>query len=451
MLLTLSTTHSPATDLGYLLHKNPARAQVFDLSFGKAHVFYPEASEERCTAALLLDVDPVGLVRGRGRVLTDYVNDRPYIASSFLSVAIARVFGSALGGRSSERPELVDQALPLSAGITALRCGGEGPVRELFEPLGYDVTVDPPDTAAAAGRYRNVTLSGDKRLAELLTHLYVLVPALDDRKHYWISDDEVDKLLARGKGWLEAHPRRETIARRYLKHRASLVTEALARLSDDAAEEAAASNPPPDAPAPIPLADQRIAAVTRVLAESGATRVLDLGCGEGRLLEALMASPRFAEIVGVDVSTGALARAERRLKLDRLPDRQRQRVKLLQGSLTYRDRRLAGYDAAAVVEALEHLDPARLPMLEQALFGHAKPGAVVLTTPNREYNALYPGIPDGGLRHPDHRFEWTRAEFRAWADAVAEEHGYTVTHLPVGEVDAAHGAPTQMGVFRRCG
>ena len=451
MLLTLSTTHRPATDLGYLLHKNPARAQVFDLSFGKAHVFYPEANEQRCTAALLLDVDPVGLVRGRGAVLTDYVNDRPYIASSFLSVAISRVFGSALGGRSSERPELVDQALPLSAGITALRCGDEGPVRELFEPLGYDVTVDPPDRDAAAGRYRNVTLSGDKRLAELLTHLYVLVPALDDRKHYWISDDEVDKLLARGKGWLESHPRRETIARRYLKHRASLVTEALARLSDNAAEEAAASDPPPDAPAPAPLADQRIAAVTRVLAESSATRVLDLGCGEGRLLEALMASPRFAEIVGVDVSTGALTRAERRLKLDRLPDRQRNRVKLLQGSLTYRDRRLAGYDAAAVVEALEHLDPARLPMFEQALFGHAKPGTVVLTTPNREYNVLYPGIPDGGLRHPDHRFEWTRDEFRAWADAVAEEHGYTVTHLPVGAVDAAHGAPTQMGVFRRCG
>ena len=451
MLLTFSTTHRPATDLGYLLHKNPARAQVFELSFGKAHVFYPEASEERCTAALLLDVDPIALVRGRGAVLTDYVNDRPYIASSFLSVAISRVFGSALGGRSSERPELAGQPLPLSAGIAALRCDGERPVRELFEPLGYEVTIEPPDTDAAAGRYRNVTLAGDKRLAELLTHLYVLVPALDDRKHYWISDDEVDKLLARGKGWLESHPRRETIARRYLKHRASLVTEALARLSDDAAEEATASDPRPDERTSEPLADQRIAAVTRVLAESNATRVLDLGCGEGRLLEALMASPQFVEIVGVDVSTGALTRAERRLKLDRLPDRQRKRLSLLQGSLTYRDRRLAGYDAAAVVEALEHLDPARIPMFEQALFGHARPGTVVLTTPNREYNVHYPGIPEGGMRHPDHRFEWTRDQFRAWADAVAEQHGYTVTHLPVGEVDAAHGAPTQMGIFRRCG
>ena len=451
MLLTLSTTHRPATDLGYLLHKNPARAQVFELSFGKAHVFYPEASEERCTAALLLDVDPIALVRGRGAVLTDYVNDRPYIASSFLSVAISRVFGSALGGRSAERPELVGQPLPLSAGIAALRCDGEGPVRELFEPLGYGVTLDPPDTDPAAGRYRNVTLSGNKRLAELLTHLYVLVPALDDRKHYWIGDEEVDKLLAHGKGWLEAHPRRETIARRYLKHRKSLVTGALARLSDATDEHAPASDPRPDERTPEPLADQRIAAVARVLADSNATRVLDLGCGEGRLLEALMASPRFAEILGVDVSTAALTRAERRLKLDRLPDRQRKRLKLLQGSLTYRDRRLAGYDAAAVVEALEHLDPARIPMFEQALFGHARPGTVVLTTPNREYNVRYPGIPEGGLRHPDHRFEWTRDEFRAWAGAVAEQHGYTVIHLPVGEVDAAHGAPTQMGIFRRCG
>ena len=450
MLLTLSTTHRPATDLGYLLHKNPARAQVFDLSFGKAHVFYPEASEERCTAALLLDVDPVGLVRGRGAVLTDYVNDRPYIASSFLSVAISRVFGSALGGRSAERPELAAQPLPLTAGIAALRCGGEAPVRELFEPLGYEVALDPPDADAAAGRYRNVTLSGKTRVADLLTHLYVLIPALDDRKHYWIGDDEVEKLVARGKGWLETHPRRETIARRYLKHRGTLVDEALARLSDVSAEDEASREPDPVPWTAGPLAEQRMAAVVRALADSGASRVLDLGCGEGRLLESLMAAPQFTEIVGVDVSAGALTRAERRLRLERLPDRQRRRVRLLQGSLTYRDRRLAGYDAAAVVEALEHLDPGRLPMFEQALFAHARPETVVLTTPNREYNVLYPGIPEGGLRHPDHRFEWTRAEFRAWADGVANAHGYTVSHLPVGEIDAEHGAPTQMGVFRRC-
>jgi len=298
------------------------------------------------------------------------------------------------------------------------------------------------------GRYRNLSLSGTKRLAELLTHLYVLIPVLDARKHYWIGDAEVEKLVARGKGWLESHPLREMIARRYLKHRGALVNEALAQLSDSPVEEA------PTGEAfrwsGGPLAEQRITAVTQALADSGASRVLDLGCGEGRLLEALMDVPQFTEIVGIDVAAGALARAERQLRLERLPERRRGRVKLLQGSLTYRDRRLAGYDAAAVVEALEHLDPGRLPMFEQALFAHARPATVVLTTPNREYNALYPGLPEGGLRHSDHRFEWTRSEFRTWAEAVAQAHGYAVTYLPIGDVDADRGAPTQMGVFRRC-
>ncbi len=450
MLLTLSTTHRPATDLGYLLHKNPARAQVFELPFGKAHVFYPEASEERCTAALLLDVDPIALVRGRGTVLTDYVNDRPYSASSFLSVAISRVFGSALGGRSAERPELAAQPLPLSVEVASLRCGRETAVRALFEPLGYAVSVDPPDAEAGAGAYRNVTLSGRMRLADLLTHLYVLVPTLDNRKHYWIGDDEVDKLIAKGAGWLESHPQREFITRRYLKHRRSLVNEALTQLAEDGSAESAADEPALNLQEPLPLADQRIAAVTQVLVESRAARVLDLGCGDGRLLEDLLATPQFTEVLGVDVSVTALDRAERRLRLERLPERQRQRVQLLQGSLTYRDRRLAGYDAAAVVEALEHLDPSKLPMFEQALFGHAKPNTVVLTTPNREYNVLYPGIPEGRLRHSDHRFEWTRAEFSAWADAVAQAHGYKVTYRPVGEVHAEHGGPTQMAVFQQC-
>ena len=137
MLLQITTTHSPATDLGYLLHKHPARLQEFELSFGKAHVFYPEARQERCTAALLLDIDPVGLVRGQwGGSTSQYVNDRPYVASSFLSVAIAQVFGSALGGRSKDKPELVETALPLTAKLSVLPCrGGVAELLRLFEPF----------------------------------------------------------------------------------------------------------------------------------------------------------------------------------------------------------------------------------------------------------------------------------------------------------------------------
>ena len=370
MLLTVSTTYRPATDLGFLLHKNPARVQAFDLPFGKAHVFYPHASEDRCTAALLLDVDPVALVRGRGAFLTDYVNDRPYVASSFLSVALARVLGSALGGRCRERPDLVDKSLPLTAGIAALPCrDGIEVVHRLFEPLGYEVSIEPVDDAATG--CRNVTLSCRKRLSELLTHLYVLIPVLDDRKHYWIGDAEVDKLVSRGKGWLDGHPERALIVRRYLKHRTGLANEALARLSDTAVAQGDAG---PDTDSDfVPLADLRVDAVLRVLRESGAARVLDLGCGEGRLLEQLLTVPQFQEIVGVDVSVAALERASRRLRLDRLPERQRRRIKLLQGALTYRDRRLAGFDAAALVEAVEHLDPDRLAAFARVVFEFAKP------------------------------------------------------------------------------
>ncbi|MCC2669110.1 MAG: hypothetical protein K0Q72_1581, partial [Armatimonadetes bacterium] len=150
MLLTITTTHSPATDLGYLLVKNPARTQSFELPFGSAHVFYPEVSEERCTAALLLEVDPVGLVRGRrgpageGRLLEQYVNDRPYVASSFLSVALSSIFGTAMSGRSRERPELAATPLPMEARLAVLPCrGGEGFLRRLFEPLGYRLDAVP--------------------------------------------------------------------------------------------------------------------------------------------------------------------------------------------------------------------------------------------------------------------------------------------------------------------
>ena len=448
MLLTLTTTHRPATDLGYLLHKNPARAQVFNLPFGKAHVFYPEASAERCTVALLLDIDPISLVRGRGAILTDYVNDRPYIASSFLSVAIARVFGSALGGRSSERPDLVDESLPLTAEITALRCDSETSVRSLFEPLGYEVNVEPSDTDESSARYRNVRLVCRKPLKELLTHVYVLVPTLDNRKHYWIGDDEVDKLIARGEGWLEKHPNREFIVRRYLKHQRNLTEEALARLRDDG--DAGLGTHATATVGTASLGDLRIQAVVRALTDSGAVRVLDLGCGEGRLIEALLRLPQISEIAGVDVSVEALNRAERRIGLERMPDRQRQRVKLLQGALTYRDARLAGYDAAAVIEALEHLEPARLGAFEQMLFHFAKPETIVVTTPNRDYNVNYVELADGGLRHPDHRFEWSREEFASWTASVAAAHGYAVTHEPIGDVDPALGAPTQMAVFKRC-
>jgi 3' terminal RNA ribose 2'-O-methyltransferase Hen1 len=465
MYLTISTTHSPATDLGYLLHKRPGKLHSVELSFGTAYVFYPEATDARCTAALLMEVDPVQLVRksggpaGEGGLLDQYVNDRPYASSSFTSVALARAFGTALGGRSKGRQELADSPLPLEIQIPVAPCrGGESFLRRLFEPLGYQVAashhpLDERFPEWGESRYWSISLSAKKRLQDVLQHLYVLLPVLDDDKHYWVGKDEIEKLLRRGKGWLAAHPEREEITRRYLKYQRRLMNEALARLTEDeedpdeiaevhSSEEVALEDR-------ISLNQQRLGSILAALRQSGAKRVLDLGCGEGRLLALLLADASFTEILGIDVSPRVLEKAAERLRLTTLPPRKRERIKLLQGSLMYRDARLNGYDAAAVVEVVEHLDPPRLAAFERVLFEFARPATIVMSTPNREYNVKFETMQAGSLRHKDHRFEWTRSEFQSWAARVAGSHGYSASFLPIGEEDAALGAPTQMAIFRR--
>ncbi|WP_339908695.1 3' terminal RNA ribose 2'-O-methyltransferase Hen1 [Symmachiella dynata] len=462
MLLTITTTQHPAADLGYLLHKHPDRLQSFDLSFGKAHVFYPEVSQDRCTACLLLDVDPVGMVRGKNRnqnfLLGHYVNDRPYVASSFMSVAISQVFGSALGGRCKDRPELVTTPIPLSARIDVLPVrGGEDFVQRLFEPLGYTVeaTRHPLDEQFpqwGESPYFSVTITGVKTLAELLSHLYVLIPVFDNNKHYYVGDEELEKLLAKGTGWLAGHPEKEQITRRYLKHQSVLFREALARLIEEEDSETVDTDSPNGGDEdvlenPLSLNEQRLGAVLAVLRSSGARTVLDLGCGEGKLLRELIKDIQFDQIVGLDVSMRSLEKAQQRLRLDRLPQRQAERLTLMHGSLIYRDKRLHDFDAAALVEVIEHLDPPRLAALERTVFEFARPGTIVLTTPNREYNVMWESLPAGQFRHADHRFEWTRQEFQDWANTVAERYGYTVRFLPVGPEDDIVGSPTQMGVF----
>ncbi|MFF7988186.1 3' terminal RNA ribose 2'-O-methyltransferase Hen1 [Kitasatospora xanthocidica] len=497
MFMSISTTGSaenPATDLGFLLHKHPGKVQRFTTSHGEAHVFYPEAGDEVCTAALLLDIDPVALVRkgrgdGRGRggspdfALAQYVNDRPYAASSLLAVALRTVFRSAMKGACPARPELPGQARPLRIELPAVPANGAGEgggpamVARLFEPLGWRVeaAVIPLDESFPEwgdSRYVRIALVSEAvRLADALQQLYVLLPVLDGAKHYWVAPDEVDKLLAAGEGWLAAHPERALITRRYLARRWSLTRSAMERLElarlaeaddreveeidnavDDRPEEEAAQGSgeqpaEPERPRPPSLAGQRRAAILDALRETGAARVADLGCGQGELIGELLKDARFTGILGVDVSVRALRAASRKLRLDRLPERQAARVTLAQGALTYTDARLKGFDAAVLCEVIEHLDLPRLPALEYAVFGAARPRAVVVTTPNAEYNVRWETLPAGTVRHADHRFEWSRAEFGAWAEKVAAAYGYTVVLRPVGPQDEEVGAPTQLALF----
>ncbi len=474
MLLTITTTAPQADDLSFLLHKHPAKTQAFDLTFGRAHVFYPEVSATRCTAALLLEIDPIALVRGGGATIDAYVNGRPYVASSFLSVALSQVFGTALAGRCKDRPQRVNESMEFMARLAVLPCrGGESVLRRLFEPLGYQVeatphTLDETFPQWGDSRYFTVTLKATTRLQDLLSHLYVLVPVLDDDKHYWVGEDEIAKLLRHGERWLSSHPERKLITERYLRRQRSLVREALARLQEDSVDEDAIATEHTveeiQLEAPARLNDQRLGAVIAALKSSGAKRVVDLGCGEGKLLAALVKDPQFDRIVGVDISARSLERAAKRLRVGSQPRNavewrapetalhsrsvpDYERVTLLHGALTYRDDRLRGFDAATLVEVIEHLDPPRLRSLERVVFEHARPRHVIITTPNREYNVRFTSLPAGSFRHRDHRFEWTRAEFQEWANHVAQAFGYAVTFVPIGAVDEEVGPPTQMAVF----
>lgn len=479
MLLTITCQGRDADKLGFLLHKHPDRFQTIPLSYGRCHVFYPKSTAETVTACLMLDIDPVALTKNKRNhrnsfALAGYVNDRPYVASSFLSVAISNAFGTAMAGTCKKFPDAPAIEFDVEVSIDVLPSrGGKKMIHRVFEPLGYEVTaseiqLDHQFPEWGSSCYCRVTLSGKHTIARLLQHLYVLVPVFDNQKHYFIDQAELDKLLDKGKDWIQPHPEKEWIVSRYLKYNRSLANQALAVLTKDdfdlAAEVTDETDTPPASANPadsgnsiagnsipgkqLKLNEQRLAAVDRQLDACGASTVIDLGCGEGKLLRRLLKKWQFREIVGVDVCVASLEIASKRLRLQELPKFQAERVKLIHGSLMYRDRRFAGFDGAAVVEVIEHLDPPRLSAFEQVVFKHAQPKTIVLTTPNSDYNVMWPSLPAGTFRHPDHRFEWSRSEFQTWAQRIADTYGYTFEILPVGEVDPVVGSPTQMAVFR---
>ena len=464
MILNITTTHFPATDLGYLLHKHPDKFQTVELSVGKAHVFYPEKSEERTTISLLLDIDPIDMVRGArnlggdGFALGHYVNDRPYVASSFMSVAISKAFSSALNGKCKDKPELVDIKLPFEVSISVIPApkGGETLIRKLFEPLGYEVDLirhqlDSKFPEWGDSQYFTLNLKHIITTKELLSHLYVLIPTLDNDKHYFVSENEIEKLLQKGEGWLKDHPEKEQIIRRYLINLGSLSRQALERLSEGEAQGDLTDElieKTDNQKRKETLHDKRIKLVAEKLTESGAERVLDLGCGEGKLIRLLIKKSQFSEIVGMDVSYNELIKAKERLHFNEMAPKQQERIHFFQGSLTYKDKRLEGFDAAAVVEVIEHLDLNRLKAFERVLFEFAKPKTIILTTPNQEFNVMWETLDAEDMRHDDHRFEWTRQQFAEWSNTIGEKYNYQVEILPIGDEVDNIGAPSQMAIFR---
>ena len=295
LLLTITYEGTNTPELGFLLHKNPARAQQFELNFGKAYVFYPEVSDNKTTAALLLDIDTLDLARSKvgskDGGLFDYVNDRPYASTSFMSTAIARVFGTAMSGKCEKRQALAGTPLKLTATLYSLKDSGDiSLANELFEPLGYTVNtgrtrLDENFPMWGISPYIDLTISGKVRLSELLGHLYVLIPVFDKQKHYYFTEDEIKKLLDHGEGWLANHPSREKIVRRYFTARKSYARKALdILLADEDNNENENEKAKEEKEIRTPLNTQRLEAVKNEVIAS----VIDLGCGECRLTSMLL-------------------------------------------------------------------------------------------------------------------------------------------------------------------
>ncbi|WP_416398563.1 methyltransferase domain-containing protein [Allohahella sp. A8] len=195
------------------------------------------------------------------------------------------------------------------------------------------------------------------------------------------------------------------------------------------------------------LHEARLAGVVQALVKSGASRVLDLGCGSGELLIELRAQVQFNRLLGIDIDEQALAEARLNLGLDLLnPDR---RLHVCYGSFEDADHRLLGFNAAVMLETIEHVEPSRLSRVEQTVFRAYDVDTVIITTPNQEYNVLHGMLPQQ-RRHPGHHFEWTRLQFNNWADGVARRHGYRVEFSGLGPPDVLRGSSTQMAVFSRC-
>ena len=455
MILELTTTHKPATDLGYLLHKHPDKLQTVELSVGSAHMFYPEASEDSCTACLMLDINPIDLVRGdKGRnafLQEHYVNDRPYTSNSFLSTALVKAFGSAINGTCHTKPELALTAIPLKAKIHSLKVDcDKSYINKLFEPLDYKIsyeTIQLDSTFPSWGESKivNLTIEKTTTLKEFLSQLYVFMVVLDNDRHFYISRNDIDVLIRRGENWLENHPEKDWITKRYLKNLRTLTSQALLRLANE--DELIEEQQTPERK--INLHQQRLNKALELLKESGAESILDIGCGEGKLLKMLLKEGQFKKIAGMDVSFGELQKAKENLYLDQASPAMRDRIKIFQGSVTYKDERLKNFDAAALVEVIEHLDEERLPAMEKVVFGFAKPNFIIISTPNAEYNVVFEKLQAETFRHDDHRFEWTRKEFADWCNKICDEFKYEVSIYPVGQEEENIGAPSQLAMFKK--
>jgi 3' terminal RNA ribose 2'-O-methyltransferase Hen1 len=443
------------------------------MSFGEGYVYFQENPQGDNSLSLLVDVDPLATVQGRGQLSHMdglYVNDRAYVPSSLLTSALTKAFGTALSGRCKERPELASTPIDWTVSVPVVTSDWRTEILwSLFGPLGYEVRMAHVEREGHRSSHPDVAsdLTGVKlcttaTMREVLSHLVVLIQVLDQDNHRWLDEQDLDPFMRRVEGWLPEHPYGMFILKRALKHQKHLIkaviakfpaiVDSQARISSINSEMWDASQLEEYADQPLSLNRQRFAVVQELIERLQPRSLVDLGCGDGSFIGFLANGALLhpmERIIGMDVSASELARAKTRMEhLSSLPGR-RTPVEWLLGSLLYRDPRIKGLDMAILIEVIEHIDPWRLPALERQVFGEGGYASIVVTTPNREFNLIYGLSEEHSLRHRDHRFEWTRQEFQEWVQKIASQYGYEWQIQGIGTVSLDHGSPSQMVLFQK--
>lgn len=442
MLMTITCKGSDAQDLSWLLHKRPDRFQAFNLPYGTAYVFFPEYSDNKCIVTLLLDVESSGLndiCKAKDGEF-QYVNPRQYLSGSLLSGAITKVFASAIKGVCEEKPELVDKVFNYEMEITSFSCRlNPDYIEKLFLPLGYEIDFTKPSGqySEIAQQFGNLKLIARTTLQKLLSQLFILLPVFDRQLHFWIGESQLEKFIRHSTGWLENHPEKSFIINEYFWPASELKYRVLEYFN---------AIPSADEKAPG-LNALRQEEIINSLIRHDATSILDLGCGNGSLLELLAQEKRFSKIAGMDIAARNIDEARKKLCS---PGRRLCEAEyVFVGSLTYKDKRISNYDALVLSEVIEHFELERMVLVMKNIFEHAKPRLFIMTTPNKAYNIEYL-LKYDEIRHPDHRHEFNEEEFTSFCQKFASQYNYELEMSSIGEKLPELGAPTLMGIFKKC-
>ncbi|PYF06198.1 3' terminal RNA ribose 2'-O-methyltransferase Hen1 [Ureibacillus chungkukjangi] len=445
MQLTIRGTGQDIQVISYLLAKNPNNLYERRVSGHLVRMFFSQFSEEEVEVTFFVTPDPIELSRNNSKVydITSYINDREFVVSSIFCTFLRTALGTALNGKPVEEYEpWVNHPFPLefSFGPVASQLTDQD-IQSLFQPLGYAVEItygeaDYNMDFKSKSSARFITLKGSTTLQMGLRQLFVLIPVLDNYKHYYIDEQEVEKIVRYGEGWLDKHPKREFILRQALRFK-----EVYGQFENQHTKKENESSPK------LRLNDLRYDKIVgKVNQLKRKETVVDLGSGEGKLSEKLGFIDGVKEILAVEPSESATLKALKRFE-KAAQDKNFVKPRQIFGSLFYYDERLKGKDVLILCEVIEHIDEYRLPKIIQTILQDYRPRTLIITTPNQEYNEVY-GM-GGDYRHPDHRFEWTREEFQTWCKTQNENHEYNIAFDGIGEEHELHGYPTQMCLFTR--